>query len=75
MCIEIEEWRPDINLYKILSSWHNSSDGSAQQDENLHGLEITLDILSLKETYIFNNCIMNKSLKAFRPNKLTEEMV
>jgi len=24
ICIDMEEWRPDINLYKIFSSWHNS---------------------------------------------------
>lgn len=33
MWTEIEECRPDINLYNILSSWHNSSDGSGKRKE------------------------------------------
>lgn len=31
---EIDEWRPEINLYSIFSSWHNSSAGSVYQNTN-----------------------------------------
>ena len=80
MWIDIEEWRPDINLYKIFFSWQNSSEGSAwnldhwQREGGQYCYTICkVSIIWLQVTTISTNKILSKRHQIQSPQNVTKE--